>query len=114
MYKRQVEECGIDYQVNVLNWNSTSNITNVALRTTYSFEACMDQCSLFNSQQVSPSQAANGGVDNCQAVTYNANLTFALADNGGNCWLKSSRGQKYTYGAAYDALLGSAFILNDL
>ena len=81
--------------------------------TVYDFRSCMDQCAIYNEQQTS--NAANGGVDPCQAVTYNANLTANVVKNSGNCWLKTGRGARYNVNPTTNyALVASAYITADI
>lgn len=80
---------------------------DLAAKTVYSFESCMDQCALYTGNQ--------GDAQLCQAVTYSANLTGNVQANAGNCWLKSARGIRNNWNPQdnYD-LVASAYIVNDL
>jgi len=82
------EECYTDYQSGVSNFpnGTTVQVYDVNTATTYSFQSCMDNCVAFNK--------AKGSVS-CRAVTYAANLTFAVQTHGANCWLKNTRGARH-------------------
>jgi hypothetical protein len=82
------EDCFTDYETGLqtLANRTTVNVTDVGAATTYSFQSCMDNCVALN---------AKTGVLICQAVTYTANLTFAVQMAGSNCWLKNARGLRH-------------------
>lgn len=75
------EDCNSDYADNWAGWNHTDAnptiVHNLKFLTSYSFEDCMEQCAIYN-KHVQPGNAT------CQAVTYNANLTFSIATDGGS------------------------------
>lgn len=50
----------------------------------YSYRDCLTACAAFNEED-----SVNG--TKCEAAHFNANL---LTDGGGNCWLKSKKGDK--------------------
>jgi len=102
------EACFVDYPGGMAIWNSTT-IKNVDLSKSvvYTFESCMDQCVLYNAQ--------NNDAQDCQAVTYSANLTAFTAEYGGNCFLKSARGSPVDSATSINnyALMASAYIVAD-
>ncbi|KAF2716356.1 hypothetical protein K431DRAFT_19646 [Polychaeton citri CBS 116435] len=81
-----MEECYTDYASGSPTWNSTSSeIANLGRATVYSFRACMQACDDYNNN-VDPEDTQ------CMAVSYNANLTYAVQAYGGNCVFKNTRG----------------------
>lgn len=60
--------------------------------------SCIDACYQYN---------IGDNSDSCAGVTYNANLTSAVAANNGNCFLKSAIGALFSYSAT-NALVESA------
>jgi hypothetical protein len=65
--------CGVDYVGN-----------DIAALIAYRIEDCCGACSAMNAQM---------GKNTCQAFTFNANMSYAYANEiprgGNNCWLKS-------------------------
>lgn len=67
---------------------SDGTVDDLDYTTVYSFEDCMKACIQYNNQ--------NSGQTQCQAITYQANLTAAVAGQGGNCFLKNTQGVDVT------------------
>ena len=99
------EECYTAYKGGTLNSDLNANISNAGHLTVYSFESCMDSCAEFNRRFM--------GSSSCQAVSYNADLTFAIPRYGDNCWLKDMRGERY-WGEPEEnyGLVASAYIVS--
>lgn len=77
------EYCNTDWPKN--NRANQGTVTNLKIVIRYTFEGRMNACDLYN-------QPSSKNEDACQAITYNANLTAAVAASGGNCYLKSAQG----------------------
>lgn len=101
------EECYTNYSIGPMVLANGTEVTvwDATVMTTYTYQSCMDNCVAYN--------AAQGAVV-CQAITYYADLSAAIQRNGGNCWLKTSRGARHN-GAegdfADDGLLASAYLI---
>lgn len=93
------EFCAVDWPVGYQDISGSGVVTDYQDVTTYTFEACMDACDNYNVKLVGQ----------CKAVTYNANLTSAVAFSGGNCILKSSQANE---NVASGDLFASAVIVS--
>ena len=87
------QECGVAYISGAPTWNATNSdpavSERVGIATVYSFQECMDQCAFYNIWNVTSPVT-------CQAVTYEANLTYNIATYGGNCFLRNVRAVDYS------------------
>ena len=104
------EECHVVYREGTLSYNNnTSTIEDISRHTAYTFEECMDYCASRNDDL----KISNSSEAKCGAVSYNANLTFAIDKWGANCFIKTGRGAPYsdTPGENY-GLVASAYVLN--
>lgn len=80
-----VEYCFTDWPNGVAASNGRGKVKDLKYTIAYTFEACMEDCVEYNDS------GGTSGV-RCFAVTYNSNLTSAISGQGGNCFLKDSKG----------------------
>ena len=99
------EECHIAYHEGTPTYNGNDTVQDLTRLTTYSFESCMDTCANYPDSYSTP----------CNVVSYNANLTYAIARWSANCFLKNARGTPYNYNRGENyGLVGSAYIVRGL
>lgn len=79
------EYCFTDWPNREAAADGNGTIADISRTTVYTFEACMEACVAYNSEDP---------VVQCAAVTYNSNLTsiVAVGRQGGNCFLKDKKG----------------------
>ncbi len=84
------EYCFTDWPNGQPSANGKTNVTDLKVLTSYTFESCMDACADYNDGL----KGADADTP-CRAITYNANLTLAIevTDHAGNCWLKNAKGE---------------------
>ena len=107
------KDCNLAYlQAGLVFGSESETVTDIWSTTTYSLAECMDEWSQFNAHR-----RAVVNVDphppQCQAVTYNVNLTHRFTYLDYTCVLKDARGS----GGRFDendqnyALVASAYIV---
>lgn len=103
------EECHIVYRTGTQSYNSSINVSDISKLTVYSFESCMDHCAAWNADMLK----ANSSGLMCGAVSYNANLTFAVNQWNANCFLKTTRAATPYTGTQNEnySLVGSAYVV---
>ena len=74
-------------------------VDDLFLTTVYTFTACIEACVSYNKN-------ASQGNQRCGAITYNANLTSSVNEQGGNCFIKNMKGVD----VQSSALVGSAAV----
>lgn len=92
-----LEFCFTDFPNGDNSYDGNGTVSDIGRTITYTFEDCMNACVTWNE--------GNSGLQ-CAAVTYNANLTSAVAGTGGNCFFKNKRGVSITS----EALVASAAV----
>lgn len=78
--------CFTDWPRNGDSADGDGKVHDLNAITTYTFEACMDECAKMNQKHT--------GTPLCQAISYNANLTASveLGEDRANCYLKTKKG----------------------
>jgi hypothetical protein len=75
--------CGADYPGN-----------DMGAVIVYSFHDCLQACAAHN---------YFSGKNECVAVEFNANMNFYIAEDFGNCWLKTVQGAEQAFGGNLNA-----------
>ncbi|KAF3912413.1 hypothetical protein ABW20_dc0100016 [Dactylellina cionopaga] len=81
--------CKFDFTGGSPTYDNTGPVIDVFRQIAYTFEECMGFCVSFNKD-------INSNDGRCHAITYNANLTFSVSTQRGNCFLKNARGVSTT------------------
>lgn len=84
--------CAADMPIGLAATDGSGVVTaDIFFATVYSFESCMDLCAYYNKGLSGGAKVMTNGT-RCFGVTYLSNLTQAVEDHFGNCFLKPHKG----------------------